>query len=73
MPQGDIYALQDGDEWTLTVEDITTPIFRYATRGEAVEAGRRVAGAAGSRFVLVGDATERGTREIGPTPPSLAV
>ena len=71
MPEGDIYVLQDGDDWTLTVEDITLPIFRYATRGDAVEAGSRVAGAAGSRLVLVGDAPGRGALPA-PTTPSAA-
>lgn len=50
MGEGEIHVSQEGDDWVLTVEGIRGTIIRYATRAEAVEAGRRVATAARSKL-----------------------
>lgn len=62
VADGDIHVVQDGDDWTVAVEGA---LFKYPTRKEAVEAGRRVAAAAHSKLILVG---ARVSLQGGPSP-----
>ena len=53
MAEGDIYVTQDGESWVVTIERIDGTAISYASREEAVEAGRRAAGMARSNLIIL--------------------
>jgi Uncharacterized protein conserved in bacteria (DUF2188) len=50
--EGVVHVAPSGVTWTVSFADGSEAVIEYATRRDAVEAGGRIAAAAGSRLVL---------------------